>query len=188
MIHRAKVLYPDVKPERHSGHGGFTLIEMLIVIVIIAVLSGIAVFSISSTESRRLNAEAVKLMITLNHLMDQALMQQQNMKWVYGPDSKQCEVYRMLDSGEWQLTANQKRYSCFSRHIHNFTLEYPIAEANEQVIENSDKDENQDKQALVFFTSAEYTPFEITIEGRENTSYSLKGDGLNPVIMESLTP
>lgn len=56
---------------------GFTLLELLLVTFIIALVSGIAVLSISDQRESGLNNEGEKLLATMRWLADRAVLQQQ---------------------------------------------------------------------------------------------------------------
>ncbi len=56
---------------------GFTLLELLLVIVIISLLAGVAVLSNGDRRVNSLNREAEKLVATMRWLADQAAFQQQ---------------------------------------------------------------------------------------------------------------
>ena len=63
--------------KRHSAIKGFTLLELLLVIVIISLLAGVAVLSVGDRRENSLNSEAEKLVATMRWLADQAVFQQQ---------------------------------------------------------------------------------------------------------------
>lgn len=77
---------------------GFTLLEMLLVIVIIAVVSGVAMLSLGDRRLHSLKAEGQKLQATLNWLSEEAVFQQrpyglqileqgyQQLVWDYGAE------------------------------------------------------------------------------------------------------
>lgn len=56
---------------------GFTLLELLLVIVIISLLAGVAVLTSGDRRENSLNSEAEKLVATMRWLADQAVFQQQ---------------------------------------------------------------------------------------------------------------
>ncbi|MCK9503784.1 MAG: hypothetical protein M0Q95_06340 [Porticoccaceae bacterium] len=161
------------------------------VIVIIAVLTGVAAFSINSTDARRINGEVAELRIKLNHLMTQALIHQQDFKWLYDPEQKRCLIYQMGDNGEWRAIANQQGYGCTFNVVENIDLAYFGYNNKSNVRPDlSAKNHETDKLSptLYFFSSAEYTPFEMKLTGRDNTGFKLTGDGINDIIMKPISP
>ena len=57
-------------------HGGFTLLELLLVVVIVAVMSGLAVLSIADKQERGLQQAAERLVMQLEYLAEEAVFQQ----------------------------------------------------------------------------------------------------------------
>ena len=56
--------------------GGFTLLELLLVVVIVAVMSGLAVLSIADKQERGLQQAAERLVMQLEYLAEEAVFQQ----------------------------------------------------------------------------------------------------------------
>ena len=56
--------------------GGFTLLELLLVVIIIAVISGLAVLSLGDRSEHGLQLEAEKLKAVLESLSEEAVFQQ----------------------------------------------------------------------------------------------------------------
>jgi prepilin-type N-terminal cleavage/methylation domain-containing protein len=60
-------------PMRKSQHQGFTLIEIMIVLVIIAIMSGVVVLNVGSTNYSGFMAEGLKIASTLEIIADEAV-------------------------------------------------------------------------------------------------------------------
>lgn len=65
----------SIKPQQVVK--GFTLLELLLVIMIISLIAGVAVLASGDRRKNSLNSEAEKLVATMRWLADQALFQQQ---------------------------------------------------------------------------------------------------------------
>ena len=68
---------------------GFTLIEILVVITIISIVSGIIVFSIGDTRSREFDRETRRLQTVLQMASQEAVMQYQQLGVIIEPDGYQ---------------------------------------------------------------------------------------------------
>ena len=74
----AMAISPTIKATRAGKvSAGFTLLELLLVIVIVSLLAGIAVLASGDRRKNSLNSEAEKLVATIRWLADQAVFQQQ---------------------------------------------------------------------------------------------------------------
>lgn len=62
-------------PSKHSCQRGYTLIEIMVVIAVLALIAAVAVGSINQTLNRRYSSEAEKLLVWLNQIADMAVMQ-----------------------------------------------------------------------------------------------------------------
>ncbi|MEN9391114.1 MAG: type secretion system protein GspH [Pseudomonadota bacterium] len=77
---------------------GFTLIEILIVLVIVAVMSGIAVLSVGAPSYSGFMANANKIASTLDLLADQAIYTDSVISCDVLPTGFTCKSYK---NGEW---------------------------------------------------------------------------------------
>lgn len=59
----------------HNKQQGFTLLEIMVVVVIIAVVSGISVLALVQADQRRYNAEADRLLVWLQTLSEMAVLE-----------------------------------------------------------------------------------------------------------------
>jgi prepilin-type N-terminal cleavage/methylation domain-containing protein len=77
---------------------GFTLFEILIVLVIIAIMSGVAVLSVSGANYPRFTSEANKISNLLELISDQAVYTNSVIQCEAATYGITCQAYR---SGEW---------------------------------------------------------------------------------------
>lgn len=61
--------------QSRSRQGGFTLIEIAVVVIILATISAISLFAINQAFDRRFVSQADKLLVWLNQLADQATLE-----------------------------------------------------------------------------------------------------------------
>lgn len=74
--HRCNCLLGDHVASTHGGrHSGFTLIEIMVVVFILATLSLMAVLAVNQADDRRYSNEAEKLLIWLNQISEFSTMQ-----------------------------------------------------------------------------------------------------------------
>ncbi len=78
---------------------GFTLIEIMIVLVIIAIMSGVAVLSVGSASYSQFQGEAVKISNTLEIIADESVYTNSVITCIVKPDGFICRGYR---NGEWR--------------------------------------------------------------------------------------
>src|ERR1700748_1101680 len=87
---------------RRSGAGGFTLIEILVVVVIIGVLSAGLLLSISLTgRDRDLEQESDRLLALLNYTREQSELQTRDYGIIFQDDSYEFVSYD-VHRGTWR--------------------------------------------------------------------------------------
>ena len=87
---------------------GFTLIEIMIALVIIAIMSGVTVLSIGSASYSKFQGESVKIPNTLEIIADESVYTNSVITCSVKPDGFVCRGYR---DGEWRDINLQKLIS-----------------------------------------------------------------------------
>lgn len=86
-----------------SNHQGFTLIEILIVLIIVALFIGPAIISIDKVSSRRLDSQGLRLKIWLDRVAEEAVLTGA----LYGvKQEKQSLLPLVLVDNVWQQVSN----------------------------------------------------------------------------------
>ena len=175
---------------------GFTLLEILVVLVIIAVMAGLLVFSAHDSPERRLQREAHALAALLNIATDEAVMQSREMGLVINDRGYHFVVFD-AESKKWLPL--QKRPLADHVFPEAYTVQFQldgeqIDEPTRALIkkfiehgaasgEGADADistEASDKPLLLILSSGEMTAFSLTLQYQQ-FAFTLSGDGLNPV-------
>ena len=81
--------------QSRSRQGGFTLIEISVVVIILATISAMSLFAINQAFDRRYKSQADNLLIWLNQLSDQAALEAVPYGVIGNPDDPQ-KVVRSL--------------------------------------------------------------------------------------------
>ncbi len=87
-------IHPPITLQR-----GFTLIEIMIALVIIAIMSGVAVLSVGSASYSQFKGESVKISNTLEIIADEAVYTNSVITCSVKPNAFICRGYR---NGEWR--------------------------------------------------------------------------------------
>ncbi len=148
------------KGDRFSRTGGFTLLEILVVIVIISIVISFASMSFDSAPEK-LDHEAKRLTALMKLVSEEAIMNSREYRVVFTADSY---AFAKLAGGEWREIAD----GVFrSRELPGeFSLDLTLG--NEPVklgVDNGEK--TKSPAAIMFLSSGEVTPFELAIK---NTS------------------
>lgn len=154
---------------------GFTLIEILVVLVIVTVMVGAAAYALNGTEQHRLKGEASNLMNLLNHLADQSLMKQQTLGWQYDPEVSRCRVLYLDRDQEWRTSDIGKRI-CTLKTAASVSLGYSEL--------GTMSDSETEMPDLIFYSSGEYVPFSLSLQSRSGRQLQLAGDGINTIALE----
>lgn len=130
--------------------GGFTLLELLLVVIIIAVISGLAVLSLGDRSEHGLQLEAEKLKAVLESLSEEAVFQQKP----YGLQIV-AHGYRSLvwnySNGEWVISSDSDSFP-------DYIEVYPRPETRQYF-----QDEEVLIPTIVFYPDEEVDDFDLTL-------------------------
>ncbi len=158
----------SLKLSQHPGgkaHAGFTLLELLAVILIIGIIVSFASLSIGQNTSRVVQDEAERLHGLIRLAGEEAVLQGRELALEFDHDR-----YRFLElsKADWQLVEED-----------NMLRERPLPEAIElelwlEGIETSFEDK-ESLPRIFILSSGELTPFVLTLKTDEGEEYSLQG-------------
>lgn len=162
---------------------GFTLIEILVVVVIVSVLAATAVLAIGGGERRALHSEAKRLQQLLLFTLDEASFRYRHFGLL-----ADASGYRMLifepDRGRWQAATDAVfDYHTLPDFMHlELRLEGGVSDAN---LVTEDIEETGPVPQLMIFADGEITPFSLSLQlsGETSLRATLSSDGLSPVTL-----
>ncbi len=168
---------------------GFTLLEILIVLVIVAVMAGLLVLGFKESPQQRVRREARDLAALINAASDEAVMRGIELGLVIDDAGYQF-VYFDPEKKQWQPA----RERALARHAfaESYTIDFTIDGAHvddttRQRIEAlaARSDDAALRPTLLIFSSGELTPFRLVLGAEQGAAVVLGSDGLNPVIVDS---
>lgn len=146
-------------------HRGFTLIEVLVVMVIIGVLITFAVLAMGDGGKRdKLREESKRLAALIDLASDQAVLEGREWGMHVAGDGY---LFMVLQNGKWQEANGDDMFR--ARHLaEGFTLELRMDDVAVTLTPPPADDEAETQQAslapqLYLMSSAERTPFELVI-------------------------
>ena len=160
---------------RHLRNG-FTLIEVLVVVIIVSIVATMALLSINLGHGRDDEVEAKRLAALVKLASQQAIISGSELALEVADDR-----YRFLLYRDQQWTPVEDRELRPREMPDNVRLETFLngAMATEMKHEmNSDQSENSDAALprIYILSSGELTPFKIVVSSDEETSYAVTGD------------
>jgi|SRR5690606_21997650 len=166
---------------------GFTLLEILVVLVIIASMAGLLVVAIPDSPAQKLRREAVELATLINAASDEAVLRGVELGLVVDDKGYQF-VYFDPETRQWQSSKER----ALARHdfAGKYTVEFAIdgARVDETTRQRmqalADRSEDAERRpALLILSSGEVTPFSLTFSAEAVEPVVIIGDGLNPVVL-----
>ncbi len=164
----------------NTDQGGFTLLEVLVVITIIGILVGVTVISFGAADQRRLTAEASRLKLAFNQAADAAMMKQITLGWFYQEEQKQYRFEQLNEAGLWLKPEGTVFQNYAIDGPIELTIEEPIQLRKETKVLLREL-EKKEKPLLLFFSSGEYTPFDILLSDTKRNPVQIKGDGFGQI-------
>lgn len=168
--------------------GGFTLIEMMVVLVIIASMAGLLVMGFKDSPEQRLRREADDLAALLNVAADEAVMRSMELGLAIDTEGYRF-VYFDLEKKQWLAVAEKT----LGPHLFPDTISVSIALDGERLDEQSleriralseRSDDDRLRPMLLLLSSGEVTPFTLTLGYGETFSVVVSSDGVNPVSVQ----
>jgi len=150
---------------KSSSENGFTLLELLTVILIIGIIISIASFSIGQNSSRIVQDEVERLHGLIQLAGEEAVLQGRELALEFDRDR-----YRFLELGvaDWLPVEEDKMFR-----------ERPLPEnvELELVLEGVETsfDDKKNLPRIYILSSGELTPFELILKTNEGEEYSLQG-------------
>lgn len=168
---------------------GFTLVEILVVIVIVGVIASMAVLAIGSDPQRILKQEALRALAVLQLAADEALLEGRE----YGLFIDR-ESYQVVRFNEQLLLWQADPTPAFTRHklpeeislsIESEGKTVDLAQLSKNDSQQNERTENALKPALLLLSSGEITPFILNFNAEGLNSYKLSSDGLADIKLDS---
>jgi len=168
---------------------GFTLVEILVVIVIIGLMAGMAVLAIGTDPQRKIKQEAERARTVLQLAADEALMLGRE----YGLVIQQSG-YQVVQFDEQKLQWQETVSPAFDHYTLPDTVEISLQSEGSKVdlkqlnqADDEKSEENSDtlKPALLLLSSGEVTPFTLHFSSDDQANgYRLSSDGLGEIKMD----
>lgn len=169
------------------GNRGFTLIEIMIVLVIVAVMAGLLVLGFKDSPQQRVHREATALAALINAASDEAVMRGVELGLVIDDTGYQF-VYFDPEKKQWQPARERAllRHDFVEPYAVEFTIDgAQVDDATRQRIQAlAERSEDAAlRPTLLIFSSGEVTPFRLALSVAQEQPITLLGDGLNPVVV-----
>ncbi len=166
--------------KRH--HSGFTLIEMLVVLLIVGVLLGITLLSpITGSLHKIVQGQSSRLEVLFAQIRDRALLENAEYGFSIGKDG-QYRWWRLpVEEKEWLLLDNSPYKAYQIPEKLNIWVEF--GEGKERSDDKGDDKGDDEGPMIVFFSDRTTTPFKLHIVPVDDRTQSvfLLTDGLSDV-------
>lgn len=160
-----------------AAESGFTLIEILVVLIVVGLLAALAVMNLGGgSQQRELENHVRETYLLMQSASEQAVLNNSELGLIFQEDSYR---FVMLDevADEWTEPAERM----FREHSYPQWL--VVTEFIESDTPRLASAEDNLRPDIVFFSSGETTPFEVEFTIGDNGDYMhvLASDGLSPL-------
>lgn len=178
---------------RLSGARGFTLLEILVVVAIIGVLTGIVVVNFTGASgAQQMESRAEQLLLRMDLARQRALARNRELGLTVAPDSYAfSELER--ETGRWLPLTERPFAEVLMDASVRLLLRVEGASGKDGKpgkglgIALSENAEDGDLVPdMVFFRSGEVTPFQLTIADDNQRGWVVSSDGLSAITMAAL--
>jgi general secretion pathway protein H len=155
---------------RRAGRGrGFTLLEILVVVLIIGVVLSLATLAFRDDIDERLQTEARRLAALLTLASQEAVLQGGELAAVFGPRGYH---FQMLEEGKW--TDARDAVLRERQLAEDLSL---FIEIEGEAAQPGGKDAEEQPPRVFLLSSGEMTPFTLTLKhANSSATYQLQGD------------
>jgi general secretion pathway protein H len=180
---------------RRLKSGGFTLIEVMVVLLIIGMMLGMATLSTGGNEHKQeARQKALRFIAQLDAYRDEAVFQNIDLGLAMDGQSTQLLKYvdvlnptHMADKTKEEVTKlKDNPWDAYEGNLKN-SSDLPEQLSMRLMLEDKDIDfsdlidDDGVRPAILFLSSDEYTPFKVTLQSQYDESFSLfiEGDGFS---------
>jgi general secretion pathway protein H len=172
---------------------GFTLVEILIVVVIVGFLAGMAVLAIGNDPQRQLKQEAQRALAVLQLASDEAMLEGREYGLILDDSGYQVALFDEKKR-QWLPSPQNafSRYELPDSIILSLETEGSTVDLakllTKQDSEKETPSDNDLAPALLILSSGEITPFTLAFSSdrQPHTAFSLSSDGLSEIQLSSL--
>ncbi len=169
---------------RRNIHGaGFTLIELMVVVVIIAIVSAGAIIAVTLTGSdHQLERESERLLQLITYVREQAEMQTREFGLECTPDGYQFVSYDMRH-GQWRTVDEDD-----SLRLRTLPagLGLKLTVEGRAVVLKHPAEADEPVPHVMLFSNGDLTAFELTVQREAGSSITLTSDDSGKVIEKPL--
>jgi general secretion pathway protein H len=167
---------------------GFTLLEVLVVLVIMAAMAGLLVLGFKDSPQQHVRREASDLAALLNAAADEAVLRGMELGLAIDNEGYRF-VYFDAEKKQW-LAAAEK---ILGPHKFTETLSVAVVLDGEHIDEQSlqriralsERSEDEKlRPLLLLLSSGEVTPFTLTLGYGDELKVIVSGDGFNPIAVQ----
>ena len=145
---------------------GFTLLELLVVILIIGIIISFASLSVGQQASRALQDEAKRMHSLLRLASEESVLQGRELAMQFSPEGYQ---FMTLDGADWIAVEEDRLFR---------EREFPPNLELALVVEGVETDlhDRENPPRIFVLSSGEMTPFVLNIGTLDGEAYTLQGD------------
>lgn len=156
------------------NNDGFTLLEVLVVTLIISVLMGLAVLSVSASSRGNLDAETERLQQVLQAAADEAVFQKKKLGIVLNSNEYSIVAYNTSQK-KWENL--QEKYFRVHQFPNDVTIVLSVIGSSK--VASDEARVAAQKPSAIFYPAGIITPFKISItQPNYSVSNKIESDGI----------